>query len=417
MKILWASPNLLHPTTKGGQIRTLEMLRILRQRHEIHYVTFTDGQASDPDTAEGLKRSEEYCSHLYTLPRQLVSKRSPRFALQLAAGVMSDLPIAISRYDSSAMRTKIGGMLANGRFDRAVCDFLVSSRYFPDLNRCLFFPHNVETLIWRRHAETASDALRRWYFRGQAAKMFGYEQSVARQAGHIVAVSEKEAGLFCTMFGASRASSVDTGVNLDYFTPPALLPDIPRFDLVFIGSMDYLPNIDGVSWFLRDILPLIRRARPEVSVAIAGRGPSEEIRALAAAANVTVTGTVPDIRPYLWGSRLSIVPLRIGGGTRLKIYEAMGARSPIVSTTIGAEGLAIHPPGDIRLADTAETFSAQVTELLDQPETRNRIADAAWRMVNQRFTWEAVTEGFERILEEAPSEQELSAHSASIHSI
>ena len=149
MKILWASPNLLHPTTKGGQIRTLEMMRILRRRHEIHYVTFKD---DDPETAEGLKRSDEYCSRLFTLPRNLVSKRSPRFALQLAAGLMSDLPIAISRYDSPAMRAKIGEMLGNGRFDRAVCDFLVSSRYFPDLSRCLFFPHNVETLIWQRHA-------------------------------------------------------------------------------------------------------------------------------------------------------------------------------------------------------------------------------------------------------------------------
>ena len=400
MKILWTSPNLLHPTTKGGQIRTLEMMRVLRQRHEIHYVTFTD---ADPDTAEGLKRSTEYCSRLFTLPRQLVSKRSPRFALQLAAGVMSDLPIAIRRYDSNAMRAKVGELLAGGGYDRAVCDFLVSSRYFPDLRRCLFFPHNVETLIWQRHAQTASDAVRRWYFRGQAAKMFRYERSVARQAGHIVAVSEKEAGLFCTMFGARRAGSVDTGVNLDYFTPPDSAPDIPRFDLVFIGSMDYLPNIDGVSWFLREILPLIRRARPEVTVAIAGRGPSSEIQSLAAAAGVTITGTVPDVRPYLWGSRLSIVPLRIGGGTRLKVYEAMGARSPVVSTTIGAEGLAIHPPQDIRLADTAEDFSAQVVELLEQPETRERIAAAAWEMVNQRFTWAAVAKGFERILEEAPS--------------
>ena len=409
MKILWANPNLLHPTTKGGQIRTLEMMRILHRRHEIHYVTFTDGeisngQPSDPDTAEGLRRSEEYCSHLYTLPRQLVSKRSPRFALQLAAGAWSDLPVAISRYDSAAMRAKIAELLEDGRFDRAVCDFLVSARNFSDLSRCLFFPHNVETLIWERHAETASDPLRRWYFRGQAAKMRCYEQQVARQAGHIAAVSEKEAGLFRTMFGAGRADWVDTGVNLDYFTPPDPLPDVPRSDLVFVGSMDYLPNIDGVSWFLREILPLIRRTRPETTMVIAGRGPSEEIRSLAGAAgNVTVTGTVPDVRPYLWGSRLSIVPLRIGGGTRLKVYEAMGARSPIVSTTIGAEGLSIHPPNDIRLADTAKTFAAQAIELLSQPETRGRITAAAWNMVHMRFTWEAVTEGFERILEEAPS--------------
>lgn len=409
MKILWASPNLLHPTTKGGQIRTLEMMRILRRRHQIHYVTFTDGeigngQSSDPATTEGLQRSDEYCSYLHTLPRQLVSKRSPRFVLELAAGVVNDLPIAISRYDSEAMRAKISVLLAKGGFDRAVCDFLVSARYFPDLSRVLFFPHNVESLIWQRHAETAADPIRRWYFGSQAAKMRRYEQQVAREAGHIVAVSEKEAGLFRTMFGASRVSWVDTGVNLPYFTPPEPLPQVPRADLVFVGSMDYLPNIDGVSWFLSEILPLIRRTRPDVTVTIVGRDPSEEIRSLASATgNITVTGTVPDVRPYLWGSRLSIVPLRIGGGTRLKVYEAMGARSPIVSTTIGAEGLSIHPPDDIRLADTAETFAAQVIELLGHPETRDRIAADALKMVRTRFTWEAVAEGFERFIEEAPS--------------
>ena len=401
MKILLVNSNLLNLTTKVGQIRTFETLRSLHKRHEIHYVTFVD---DDPSGAEGVRAASEYCSRLHTLPRRLVSKTSPRFALDLAAGVFHPMPIAVRRYYDPAMARLIGELLARESFDRAVCDFLVPAAHFPDLSRCLFFPHNVETLIWRRHAETAADPVRRWYFGLQAKKMFRYEGQVARQAGHIVAVSAKEAELFQSMFGAAGAAYTATGVNLDYFTPPDPLPECPAHDLVFVGSMDYLPNIDGVSWFVRDILPLIRRQRPETTLAVVGRSPSSAVCELAQeAGGVTVTGTVPDVRPYLWGAALSIVPLRIGGGTRLKIYESMGARTPILSTTIGAEGLDIDPPRNIRLADTAEGFASQTLELLGDAGTRHAIAEAAWNMVESRFTWPRIAEQFEGILQDSPA--------------
>ena len=334
MKILWANANLLHPTTKGGQIRTLETLRILHKRHEIHYVTFVD---DDPSGAEGVRAASEYCSRLHTLPRRLVSKTSPRFALDLAAGVFHPMPIAVRRYYDPAMARLIGELLARESFDRAVCDFLVPAAHCPDLSRCLFFAHNVETLIWRRHAETAADPVRRWYFGLQAKKMFRYEGQVARQAGHIVAVSAKEAELFQSMFGAAGAAYTATGVNLDYFTPPDPLPECPAHDLVFVGSMDYLPNIDGVSWFVRDILPLIRRQRPETTLAVVGRSPSSAVCELAQeAGGVTVTGTVPDVRPYLWGAALSFTDrgrhtaedLRIDGGADADSeYDDRGGRA------------------------------------------------------------------------------------------
>jgi glycosyltransferase involved in cell wall biosynthesis len=167
--------------------------------------------------------------------------------------------------------------------------------------------------------------------------------------------------------------------------------------------MDWLPNVDGVLYFAREILPLIRRVRPECSLAIVGRTPPPKIVELAKHdGRIRVTGTVTDIRPYLWNSSVAIVPLRIGGGTRLKIYEAMAARIPVVSTTIGAEGLTVGPPGNIRIGDTPQDFADHTLELLGDSAVRNRIATAAWEMVNANFSWERVSHCFEKILAAGP---------------
>jgi glycosyltransferase involved in cell wall biosynthesis len=296
-----------------------------------------------------------------------------------------------------------------------VVDHLAPTAYFPDLGRAVFFQHNVETVIWRRHVEHASDPLRRWYFGLQARRMFEYERRVSRAAGHIVAVSATDAQEMQRLFGVTHVSEIPTGVNIEYFLPPggAIRPQ-EGADLVFVGSMDWLPNVDGVLYFVREVLPLIRRRRPDCSLAIVGRTPPPKVRELAERdPHIQVTGTVADIRPYLWGSAVSIVPLRIGGGTRLKIYEAMAARIPVVSTTIGAEGLAIHPPHDIRIADTPQDFADRCLELLADASERRRVATAAWEMVNANFSWEHVSRCFEKILLEGPRiSQETPEHTA-----
>jgi glycosyltransferase involved in cell wall biosynthesis len=167
--------------------------------------------------------------------------------------------------------------------------------------------------------------------------------------------------------------------------------------------MDWLPNVDGVLHFVREILPLIRKHQPNITLTIVGRTPPPKIIQLAAEdTGIQVTGTVADIRPYLWRSAVSIVPLRIGGGTRLKIYEAMAAQIPVVSTTIGAEGLSVHPPDDIRIADTPEHFASHCLELLTSRETRDRVSRSAWEMVNANFSWEHVARCFEKIMETGP---------------
>ena len=395
MRILWVKCDFLHPTDKGGQIRTLEMLRRLHQNHEVHFAAF-----SDPARPEGPRRANEYSFKAYPVPLDLPVKSSLAFAGEAVRNLFSPLPLAIARYVSADMRRLIEKLLRELAFDTVVCDFLAAAPNVPEIENAVLFQRNIETLLWRRHASTASDPLRRLYFGRQADRMFDYESITCRRAAHVIAVSMKDEQDMRQLFNVPRISAVPTGVDIDYFAPA---PAAAVGELVFIGSMDWMPNIDGVLWFAEEILPLIRRKRKGCRLTIAGRQPSRKIAALAEKdPNIQVTGSVPDIRLYLWGASVSIVPLRIGGGTRLKIYESMAARIPVVSTTVGAEGLEIHPPEDIRIADTAEGFAAACIELLDDGEQRRRQATAAWEMVNARFSWEQVSRDFERILRATP---------------
>jgi polysaccharide biosynthesis protein PslH len=170
-------------------------------------------------------------------------------------------------------------------------------------------------------------------------------------------------------------------------------------DLVFVGSMDYLPNIEGVKFFVREVLPLIRARRPGCAVSVVGRQPPGEITSLAAKDPlIHVTGTVADVRPYLWGAAVSVVPLLSGGGTRLKIYESMAAGTAVVSTAVGAEGLCVHHPRDIRLADTPERFAAECLALLEHQSEREALATAARHLVVSEFSWDRVSRRFEELL-------------------
>jgi glycosyltransferase involved in cell wall biosynthesis len=397
MKILWVNGVFLHPTTKGGQIRTLGMLMELHKRHEIHYVAF-----ENPAEPEGPQRAGEYSTRAYPVTHQVPSRRSAAFAAQAVGNLLSPLPLAVSRYRSAEMANVVRELRAKHRFDSIVCDFLFPAPNLERQEECVLFEHNVETMIWQRHALTAGDPLRKVYFGMQAKRMFAYEKEVCRRVARVIAVSEVDAAKIQEMFDVPHVAHIPTGVDVAHFTPDAARA--AALDLVFIGSMDWMANIDGVEYFTEEILPLIHRERPACNLTVVGRRPTPKILQYGKDdPRVRVTGTVPDVRPYLWDAAVSIVPLRIGSGTRLKIYESMAAKVPVISTTVGAEGLEIHPPHDIRIADTPAGFARQCLELLENADTRRSIADAGWQLVSSRFSWEQVTRQFETLLTSSSS--------------
>lgn len=396
MKILWVNQYFLHPTERGGQIRTLGILRQLHSRHEVHYAAL-----ADPESTEGMDMAHTFSTRAYAVPHPVVSRRSPAFLFQLAGNIFaSNLPLAVSRYASKELLRKVTELEAAERFDCIVCDFVASGVNIPDIRRSVIFQHNVETTIFERHAQHAKTPLHRWFFGMQARRMHAYEEQMCRDSMYVIGVSPIDAQRMRDMFQLTNVSDVATGVDVEYFRRPAGRP--PEIDFVFVGSMDWLPNIEGMVWFTKEILPLLRRRKPDCRVAIVGRKPGPEILALAAAdAGIEVTGTVPDVRPYLWNSKVSILPLNIGGGTRMKVYEAMAAGLPVVSTSVGIEGLAGEPGRDLLIGDTPEAFAEQCISLLDDATLRNNVGQAGFRLVDEHCSWDAVSRQFEKVLMEA----------------
>jgi glycosyltransferase involved in cell wall biosynthesis len=392
MKILWVKNDFLHPTDRGGQIRTLETLKRLHLAHEIHYVAY-----NDPAQPEGMERAAEYSTHAYPINLPVPKRGSPAFVRQMVTNLFSNLPLAVGRYRSAEMQGTLRRLVTEHHFESIVCDFLSVAPNIPEMGRAVLFQHNVETMIWRRHAKHASTPLHRAYFGMQASRMFETERKMCRAAKHVIAVSRNDAVQMRDLFHLDEVSEVSTGVDVDYFRRPR---EIPRqHDLVFVGAMDWLPNIDGARFFISEVLPLIRHQRPTCTLVLAGRSPVPEIRGFAEQDPlIHVTGSVPDIRPFLWSAGVSIVPLRIGGGTRLKIYEAMAAGVPVVSTSIGAEGLAVSDGTDIAFADDAATMAERCLALLENRETALKQAAKALELVTNQVSWERVSRDFERIL-------------------
>ena len=401
MKILWICPFFLHPTDRGAQIRTLGTLKQLHTRHEIHFAAL-----NDPSNTEGPLRSSEYSSRHIAVEHSAPSRKSLGILPQLAGSVVNPVPMAVSRYYSARFEREISALIAAEHYDSIVCDFLAAAPNVQDMAASVLFQHNVETTIWQRHAAQASSLLKRLFFQMQARKMQAYERQICRKAKHVIAVSEIDAVRMRETFGIDGVTSVPTGVDVDYFAPRD--SPIPISDIVFCGSMDWLPNVDAVVYFLAEVLPLVRAKLPDATFTIAGRSPDAAVlKAVEGQTGVTVTGKVDDMRPYLWGSKISIVPIRIGGGTRLKIYECMAAGLPVVSTTVGAEGLSYKDGEDILLADDAEAFAAACVRLLSDDAARIAIARNALERARNELSWEAVSREFEAILESnriAPAE-------------
>lgn len=393
MKILWISPFFLHPTDRGAQIRTLGTLKELHKRHEVHFAAL-----NDPRNLEGPRRSSEYSSRHIFVEHSAPDRRSLGFIPQLAGSIVSPVPLAVSRYASRRLKQRIEALIATEHYDSIVCDFLASAPNLSDMEQCVLFQHNVETTIWQRHAHQSRSFLEKTFFQMQAMKMETYERKVCRKAKHVIAVSDVDALRMKHMFGIETVSSVSTGVDTEYFAPPDSAPQVS--DIVFCGSMDWLPNVDAVEFFVSSVLPLILNQLPDTIFTIAGRSPDARVlKAVEGLPGVRVTGKVEDMRPFLWGSKISVVPIRIGGGTRLKIYECMAAGVPVVSTAVGAEGLRYTDGKDLILADDPCGLAVACVRLLSDEAARRTIAQNALDRAQNECSWEAVSLEFETILD------------------
>ncbi|RPJ66867.1 MAG: glycosyltransferase [Acidobacteria bacterium] len=400
MKILWLGSGLLLPLDKGGKLRSWHLLRHLAARHEVTFLCFADPAAA-PSDVDGMR---QVCRTVETVPRTPVAKGTARFYLDAARYLADSLPYAVAAYRSRAYRERVASLLAGRRFDALVCDFLVPAVNMPADTGCpsLLFTHNVEAEIWRRHAETAEPAWKQVLLRSQWRRMLRFEGETVARFDSVLAVSEADRDTLAALYPRQLRGPVHvipTGVDVEYFRSALGLQRDP-VRLVFTGSMDWLPNEDGVLYFCREILPRIRQSVPDVRLSIVGRQPTPAVQRLAEEdRSIDVTGRVEDIRPHVGRARVAVVPLRVGGGTRLKIYEAMAMGTPVVSTTIGAEGLPLSPGRDLALADHPESFAAAVVRLVRNDQAWTAMADAALHLVTERYDWSAVAGALEHAIQ------------------
>lgn len=398
MHILWLKTELLHPVDKGGKIRTYNMLKELKRDHRITYLTLDDGTAGDLER----EAAAEYCDELVCLPHPQREKFTAGFYSELLFNLASPLPYAIKKYESALMHKEISKRARAGECDLVVCDFLAPAENVPQELGCptILFQHNVEAIIWKRHYEVQDNPWKKAYLYGQWLKMRAFERKMCRSFDCVAAVSREDCEHMQKEYGAEFVFDIPTGVDTKFFRPTGREAAEPH-NLVFTGSMDWLPNEDAIRYFTEEIMPRIKQEIPDVTLTVVGRNPYPSLLELAKKdSSIIVTGRVDDVRPFMERATAYVVPLRIGGGTRLKIFEAMAMEKAIVSTTIGAEGLPVKDGAELLLADTADFFAESVVTVLNDKELARSLGSQAATTVRQQFGWEKVAQRFGKLCED-----------------
>jgi glycosyltransferase involved in cell wall biosynthesis len=393
VKILWVKANKILPVHSGGDLRSFNILRQLAVRDEVIFFSYYDG-IIDCDYEKNLQEQLPGAACVNTGRRQAsLLARGMDYVLRLPDAA----PYAVSRFGSGKVRDRLKRCLAEQRPDVVVCDFLDAAVNFPEplAIPAVLFQHNVESEIWRRHATNGSGPVRKLIYGLEFSKMLRYEQKMVQRFDHVIAVSEHDKKLMTTWVDPARVTVVPTGVDTGQFCPsPQPGQETPL--VVFVGAMDWEPNVDATKYFCAEIWPLVLAKIPEAKFRIVGRNPDRRVQALAGS-SVEVTGRVPSVVEHLREAAVVVVPLRVGGGTRLKIYEAMAVGKAVVSTTVGAEGLDVHHGRDMILADSPVEFAESVITLLRDADLRSRQGRAAAELA-ANYGWPRIARKFSEVL-------------------
>ena len=397
MRILWVKVGGLWPLNTGGRLRSFHIISELSRRHRVTLLT-THGPADDP---AGLRAALPRCESVSSLPTRIPKRGSARFVAAVLRSWLSPLPVDLWKTRVPSLRREAGRLAAAREIDLCVADFLAAAPNAPLGGQVptILFTHNVEHMIWKRLSQTEPHPWRRALLEVEWRKMRRYEGMACRAASLTLAVSEVDRATLASLEPRARVRAIPTGVDIAYWSRDGR-PEAPA-SLVFTGSMDWYPNEDAVLYFVDAVLPRIRRDVPEASLTVVGRNPTPRLRRLGAQAGVRVTGTVDDVRPHVADAAVCVVPLRVGGGTRLKIFEALAMEKAVVSTSIGAEGLPVRSGEHAVIADDPVEFARAVVRLLQHPDERRRLGVAGRRLVEERYSWREVARRFEAHCEDA----------------
>ncbi len=385
------------PLTSGKRIRTFNLLARLAQRHRITILCH-----QNPDRDESLAAAEAFHKlgiQTVVVDRAVPPKSGAGFYARLASNLLSPLPYSVATHTGPSLADAVKQFARENPVDVWHCEWTpyaeVLKAGLGDQLATLpwtVMAHNVESLIWQRYTETEANPIKRWYIAKQWQKFERFEQWAYSAATRAIAVSHEDARLMRERMGASRADVVENGVDVEFFKPQRDVERDPA-RLLFMGSLDWRPNLDAIGLLLDDIFPRVRARIPNATLSLVGRRPPESLlERVAATPGVRIFANVPDVRPFLASCGMLVVPLRIGGGSRLKILEALATETPVVSTRIGAEGLQLLDGHDLSLTIDAPSMVDAILETIARPDEARELAESGRRKVLSRYSWEPLAE-------------------------
>lgn len=410
MNILFLTPQLPFPPRQGTALRNLHLIQGLADRHSVSLLSFLEpGQSSQ---AADWGPLTALCQRIATVP--IAARSTGRRLLDLPLTGRPDMEL---RLWSRPFADRLARWLRAERFDVVHVEGIELAPYLPIVERAphhplaVFDDHNAEYVLQERAFRTDLRNPRRWHAAAysylQWRRLRRFEARVCRHADRVIAVSETDRAALEALVPGLGAwvipNCIDTtayGVASDSPAPSVAgtaRTRTPAFRLLFTGKMDFRPNVDAALWFGREILPLIKAGEPNVTWGIVGKSPHPRLDVLRSDPAIAITGEVPHITPYLRAADLYVIPLRMGGGTRFKLLEAMAAGIPVVSTSVGAEGVPVRSGRELLLADQPDQFAAAVTRLLRDPALGERLTAAAFTLVRERFDWRAVVPRLEQV--------------------
>lgn len=388
--LLFLAHRIPYPPNKGDKLRSYHVLKHLAKRYRVHVGTFVDDAADwqHVDTVKTLATGETLCLPL-----------SPRAArLRSVMGLATGQALALPYYHDARMARWVEDVVERHGIRRVVVFSSPMAQYvneLDDVDRLIDFV-DVDSDKWNQYAATSRRPMS-WLYRREAERLLEFERYSASRAIASVFVTKPESALFRRLAGdlIGPVITVENGVDAEYFAPSDMAPPDgwtpgPRATartIVFTGAMDYKPNVDAAAWFSREVLPMIRHRLPDATFWIVGARPTTEVRALARAGEVYVTGTVPEVRPYLAHAGVVVVPMRLARGIQNKALEAMAMGAATVVSVTSANALNAVPGRDFQLADDADSFARTVIDLLNDPDARERLGRAGRAAVLENYDW------------------------------
>jgi len=384
MNVLILDEEIPYPLNSGKRIRTYSLLKYLAASVNITYLCRLHENLEKPYT----QALERIGIEPVVVSDPIRKKSGCKFYLSLLGNLFSKYPYVVSSHRSRKLVKAIRRITAEQRFDLIHCEW---TPYAVNLQALLPYPsvvvaHNVESLVWRRQYEVEGNFLKKMYIYLQWKKMEQFERKAFSLFNRCIAVSERDRDNIAQWVPRDQIDVVANGVDVDFFKP--LRTPGKQHSLVFTGALDWRPNVDSMLYFLDKIWPQILHSYPDASFTVVGRNPLGILKdRVANARSVALTGTVEDVRPYIEKATAYVVPLRVGSGSRLKILEAFSMCKPVVSTSIGAEGLEVVPDRDLLIADEPESFARAIMRLFEDVSLRQKLGSSGRIVVEKQYQW------------------------------